>query len=71
MNPINSGNGYLSDVISVAVVAFLILLAAFIAANVIIACRYHASKHALAEGARCPQGHASGADPAAGMVSSR
>jgi hypothetical protein len=52
MNFINTGNGYLGDVISVAVIAFLIGLAAFIAANVIIARRYHASKPAPAAPSR-------------------
>ncbi len=52
MDLINTGNGYLTGVVSVAVIAFLILLAAFIAVNVTIARRYHASRHLFAEEAR-------------------
>jgi len=52
MDLIHIGSSYFGDVISVAVVAVLVLLAAFIALNVIIACRYHSTKHAFAEDAR-------------------
>ncbi len=66
MDFINTGSGYFGDVISVAVVAFLILLAAFSVLNVIIARRYHASKHTFAEEARRPQDCAARCSPAGG-----
>jgi len=61
MDLIRIGSGYFGDVISVAVIAFLVLLAAFIALNVIIACRYHSTKHAFAEDARRVQGRVAAA----------
>ena len=62
MDLIHIGSGYLGEVISDAVIAFLILLAAFIALNVIIACRYHSTKHDFAEEARRLQGRVAAAD---------
>ena len=48
MDFINTGNGYLSVAVSVAVAAFMIFLVAFIALNIRIARHYHTTKDAFA-----------------------
>lgn len=47
MGIINTGNGYLDDLITVEIVIFLIFLAAFVTANAVTARRYHATKPSL------------------------
>jgi len=63
MGFINTGSGYPSDAITVAIAAFLILLTAFIAVTVTVACRYHATKHAYLAAARRWRDVASAAGP--------
>jgi hypothetical protein len=53
MNVMGTGGGYLGEAITVAIVTFLTLLAAFIAVLVVMARRYHNTKHAfVAEASR-------------------
>ncbi len=67
MGFINTGSGYPSDVITAAIVAFLVVLAAFTAVTVTIACRYHATKHASMAEARRRQRCAPAAGPVPAM----
>ena len=58
MNLIHTGAGPVGEVIAALIIVFLALLTAFITLIVIIACRYHASRHTGPPAPRHPRNRA-------------